>query len=248
MRHFTDQEIDNAMKRAPNSIQNELNSEDDIYFIIANISKKYSLHIDQLGATAELTRNMLLGLVGPEEFLNDLIATRIPKANAREIMAEINQNIFVPLREQMQKEGTSIAKPAQASVPNYAVPRPVAPANPAVVLPPRGNYAPPPQSPRYPNQDNVNAFVRRVPPGPLNTGRPVAPSISVIKPPAPSIPTPAPASVTPPAQFRTVASTPPTNLPGAFPPPAPPAAPRAPLTPPPPPAQNAGDPYREPVE
>jgi hypothetical protein len=78
------------------------------------------LHIDQIGLVAELNVQMLLGLVTPPEFLQELITAGIPDKDARQIMTEINQKIFAPLREQMEKGPTVATVPVKS-----AAPRPV---------------------------------------------------------------------------------------------------------------------------
>jgi len=210
-----------------------------------SLSSKYGLRVDQGGVLERELMLMLMGIESPAEFTEALTKEAgIVEQTVASLLQEINTQVFVPLREQMEK-GSAPAAPAKQSPTGVGVPRyaPTAPTIPAAVAPtftppPRpaqpaatqrftpfpqgGVVAPPLQSPRYPGQEgNVNPFLRRVPqqpPAPTQT-----PSISVIKPPAPQQPAP------------------PTNLPGTFLPP----APRAPIAPPPPAAPGT-DPYREP--
>ncbi len=118
MKKFTDQQLNDALKEAPPPIQKELTDGEGTAITIFNIGKKLQLHIDKIGLIATLNRDMLLGLIKPEEFLTELLAMKIPDAQAREIMAEINTKIFVPLREEMRSAGR---------VPAPAQPMPVAP-------------------------------------------------------------------------------------------------------------------------
>ncbi len=253
---------------APKIVQDAVTSP-ETQRVIEQLGKQYSLHIDVIGLLAKMTSYMLLGYTEPGEFLQELRTANVPDQQAQAIIAEINQKIFVPLRDQMRKNETgSTQQPVQppampasqrtdVKVPSYAAPalrpspqategtasiapQPAAPSaprpmNPAAVFPPAGNYAPPPQSPRYPNQEsaNVNAFVRRVPQTAPAAPRP---SISVIAPPAQPRPSP-----------QATQGTAPINLPGALPPPdIMPPAPKAPL--PSAPAQYSTDPYHEPIE
>jgi hypothetical protein len=136
MKKYSNEEILKVMKEAPEPVQRII---EDVQtsFIIANFMQKYSLHIDQIGSLAELNRNLLLGLINPEEFLAELTATvKVPDAQAREIMAEINTKIFVPLRDEMRNAGkgpataqpvTPVARPVAASVPTPAPVQPPAP-------------------------------------------------------------------------------------------------------------------------
>lgn len=134
MRHFTNQEIADATKKVPKLIQDELSSGEDTAVVLAQMGQRYKLHIDQIGILAELNRNMLLGLVGPEEFLKELIAAGVSDKDAREIMTEINQKIFVPLRKEEEK-GSMIATEVRPSPefpkvePQRPVPVPTPPAS-----------------------------------------------------------------------------------------------------------------------
>lgn len=271
MKDLTSLEAGRWMDAAPRIVQDVVTSPATEH-ILEELGKQYGLHVDAAGLLIKLTSYMLIGYAKPEESFQELRSAGVPEQQARQIIDEINKQIFVPLREQMRMksgntQSTSVAPQANVGVPNYAAPRPAG--NPGIVLPPKGNYAPPPQSPRYPNQqqDNVNAFVHRVQRPSVNT---MPPSISVIAPPAAkpletpvraAAPTSAPTSpgallsdheephidfpplAASPAQTR---PTPPPNLPGAFPS----LASAAPKMPPPPPASSSysTDPYHEPIE
>jgi hypothetical protein len=127
MKHFTDQEIADALKKVPKLIQDELSSGEDTAVVLAQMGQKYKLHVDQIGTLAELNRNMLLGLVGPSEFLQDLVTAGISDKDAREIMKEINEKIFVPLRKEEESKGIqaeSVVKPATETKPMIASPAP----------------------------------------------------------------------------------------------------------------------------
>jgi len=261
-----DESVAQVMRNLPPVVRNYLSQ--GKYTVVAKaLISKYALRIDQGGVLEKEMMLLLMGIENPDEFTQALIEEAHLSQNiVSSIVQDVNIQIFVPLRdeEMKSKEGNarSVAPQTNVGVPNYSAPRPAG--NPGIVLPPRGNYAPPPQSPRYPNQqqDTVNAFVHRVQP-PANTA---PPSISVIAPPAPKLPVHAPAAPVPasapnstamlndheephidftplaasPAQPRPA---PPPNLPGAFPSPAPAAAKT-----PPPPSSYSTDPYHEPIE
>ncbi|KKW39666.1 MAG: hypothetical protein UY89_C0017G0001, partial [Parcubacteria group bacterium GW2011_GWA1_54_9] len=112
MKHYSTKELLQISDTAPASIRDALSSENTIT-TITNLGVNLKLHVDQLGLVAELNVQMLLGLVNPQEFLQELIAAGVPNADAREIMTEINQKIFVPLREEMRKgPAQQVAAPA----------------------------------------------------------------------------------------------------------------------------------------
>ncbi|MDO8593666.1 MAG: hypothetical protein Q7R59_02115 [bacterium] len=102
MKKYSDAELIKMTNDAPKPVREAIENIQTA-FDVADIGQKHGLHIDQIGTLAELNRNMILGLVNPQEFLQELITTaKIPDKDAREIMTEINQKIFVPLREEMR--------------------------------------------------------------------------------------------------------------------------------------------------
>lgn len=127
---------------------------------------------------------------------------------------------------------------------------------------PRGTFAPPLQSPRYPGQDRLSSYIREV-------TRPKPPSINRLQttptqpPPPPREPQraePSPPQITDDARLLEDREEPSPILPGTVPPqpiPRPQQAPqsepiyrpqRSSQPPPPPPRPYASDPYREPVD
>ncbi|MFM2330830.1 MAG: hypothetical protein RLZZ26_337 [Candidatus Parcubacteria bacterium] len=144
MRYFTAQELENAVRKAPKPVQEIISSRLEVAGTIAEISKKHQLQLDQIGLLAELNRNMLLGLVSPEELLGELILAKVSDVQARGVISDINEKIFVPLRAQMQ--GGAAGAP-QMPAPVASAPQPVRPATPPVPQPrvvvPAPNYAPP---------------------------------------------------------------------------------------------------------
>lgn len=171
MKHYTTQELLAISNKVPLPVQEALSSETTIT-TISNLGVSSKLHIDEIGLIAELNVQMLLGLISPPEFLQELITAGIAEKDAREIMTEINQKIFVPLREEMRKgpqqEKPPMPRPTlpptvppappppmpppQAAVPSYqfpALPRPsrLPPPPPIPTPPPQPSFAPPPPPP-----------------------------------------------------------------------------------------------------
>lgn len=105
MKKFTREQIDDAYKNVPPSVRDMLDPGYEIAELIAGLGKRLGLHVDVIGKIAELNRNMLLGLITPPEFLQELLAAGISDADAKQIITEINQQIFVPLREGLRKGG-----------------------------------------------------------------------------------------------------------------------------------------------
>lgn len=159
--------------------------------VTKNLMFKYQLRVDQGGVLEQEIILLLMGIDSPDEFAQSLATeARLDKAVIAGIMADVNTQIFIPLRQEMEhgEAKTETPKPQPAA--------PVREGAPSYIPEyPAGTYAPPPQSPRYPNQepDNVNSYLRRtdqaphhmvnkIPPPPIKF-RPVAPSAPANKPP-----------------------------------------------------------------
>lgn len=172
MKKFTDEEIKSAVNKAPKIIRDELDTGYDTAVTISEIGRNQQMHIDQIGILAELNRNMLLGLIGPSDFSQELTSIGISDAQVQQILSEINTKIFIPLREEMRRADTAVAQPPRsappaprvaainASVPSYAPPqRPVASA-PMSIPPTRTPTSAPSQS-RQAQQSSVASLPPR---------------------------------------------------------------------------------------
>ena len=266
MKKYPDDEIIRMTKNAPNPVREALENVKTA-IDIAELGQKHGLHIDQIGTLAELNRNMLLGLVNPQEFLQELIAAGIPDADARRIIAEINQKIFVPLREEMRN---GVVETQQRPIP------PLPPVQPPQAVPPPVMQRPAPRE----NVQPLNTVI--IPANPRLPSRPPEMYVSMPRYTSPKAATrpamPKGQKTTDPSRMledheephldisdkmQGASSTPlrvfPPRPPGGFnvkepPPNLPGALPPDPLTPPPPrpqpPAPAAPystDPYREPI-
>ena len=87
--------------------------------VLTGIQRTYGLHVDVTGALGEAVGYMLLGLITPLEFAGDLRAHGIPENAVTGIVGEVNQKIFIPLREKMRREEPS----AQGVVPTPPAPQ-----------------------------------------------------------------------------------------------------------------------------
>jgi len=157
MKNYSNQDLIQFINQAPPLIQERI-SNINTALEIAVIGKSKKLHIDQIGKLAELNRNMLLGLIGPDEFLKELVASGVSDADVKQIMTEINQKIFVPLREQM-RSGAGNTQPIKSAEPM----------RPAMPMPSETAFrSPTPANPQLPQRtQQVNASVPRyTPPAP----------------------------------------------------------------------------------
>lgn len=72
--------------------------------ILVNAQKKYTLSITQLSLLERETSMVLLGLMSPNQYSNEL-ATQllIPKDKAQELVTELNETLFKPIRTQLKE-------------------------------------------------------------------------------------------------------------------------------------------------
>ncbi len=192
------------------------------------LMERYALHIDQGAVLERELMLLLIGLETPDEFAEALYAELpISKQTVRDIITDINQEVFVPLREEMKKgaPAPSARPPAssEATVGTAKATQGTADLRSVLASVTREgrlaslNPAPSPQPPR-PS---------------LKATEGTAPSRLLEDHEEPHI------------EFHKTAP-PPTNLPGAI---YHPPIPKPPFVPPPAPIkQNSSDPYREPFE
>ncbi|MDO8624333.1 MAG: hypothetical protein Q7R54_03170 [bacterium] len=151
MKKYSREELIAIISKVPTPIQ-ELLESTELNVTLTAMAVRQKLHIDQIGVLAQLNMHMLLGLINPQEFQNELIGAGIQEPQAREIITEINQKIFVPLQQKM-REGSGVGKPTtQVDVPSYKPPpTPPMPRPPIQVQPmPRPMPLPPPNLPGVP--------------------------------------------------------------------------------------------------
>lgn len=94
-----DEAVNVLMERLPVPVQNFLKGEQRNK-VIYEISQKYRLHTDQAGDFERAALFMLLGIYSPEEFLANLKTAGIPEQVAQGLTKEVNERIFIPLREE----------------------------------------------------------------------------------------------------------------------------------------------------
>lgn len=222
-----------SYKQAPPFVQRFISS-GALSKFVEQTRDKYNLHIDVAGRLSDEITMLMVGISDPKEFIQNLTNEAIvPEASLNLIVADINQQIFVPLREEMRRGPA----PLPQQRPQSAAPAPPRPVNAQV---PR--YAPPtspmaskgtaPQS-----TSNFNLQNKIPPPIQRSDLRNVLASVTSEKlledheEPHIEFHAPQPQPQAP----RTIP--PPANLPGTLPPP---PTPPAPVRPP-----YSTDPYRE---
>lgn len=236
------------------------------YTIVAkSLMAKYNLRIDQGGVLERELALLLMGIEDPTEFTQALAdEAKLDQKTISAIAQDVNEQIFVPLREAEEqggmKEAPQSARPVVSSQPashftlENKIPAPVRPQLPQRLLPPHVAPLPPkaamPRAAR--SGGTLGDVVRSIlpPPAPVESRTLLEdheePHIEINKLAAPA-PLPPPAPVRPTAVFGEGA---PANLPGAMtgaasfpqgmtrdipvPPPAPAPAPRPSMQPVPP--------------
>jgi hypothetical protein len=72
---------------------------------IRGIGQNYNLHLDVLGEIEGLVTMHLIGLVTPDEFVEQLRETTgLPSDQVNKMLGEVNENIFLKIRERMREE------------------------------------------------------------------------------------------------------------------------------------------------
>jgi hypothetical protein len=75
--------------------------------VIIDLKVKNRLHVDIAGQLSQEVGYMLLGLRSPAEFFGNLMLSGTDEQTARAIMQEVNDRIFIPLKQQVVDSGRS---------------------------------------------------------------------------------------------------------------------------------------------
>ena len=102
MEIYTNEQILNALKKAPRPIQRAFGSENTVNVVVA-IQNKYGLHVDTIGTVNNEIGNLLLGLIDPVAFIQRLQESGIDLKTANSIAQDVNTQIFVPLQKKMRE-------------------------------------------------------------------------------------------------------------------------------------------------
>ncbi len=232
---FSDEQIGAAYDSAPVLVQNTLASDELVAFGM-RLESQYHLHVDTVGSVADLIRNLLIGLINPAEFSDELKRLGIENSMVQDIIRDVNETIFIPLRTKMEEGGedalpqtpsvVAFKKPGAAIVPASSV-APAPSVTPTVPLPPKvasisyANAAPAPVPAPAPVLPNIPTYAQSpAAPAPslsqFNQPFPVAPA-PIATPSAPvAAPAAQPVAPAPQVSARPLPPTPP-NLPGTAP-------------------------------
>lgn len=258
-----DESIKQVMQTLPAPIRNYL-AQGKYTPVAKSLMSKYGLRIDQAGILEREIMLLLMGIEDPSEFATALTEEGALTSDAvQKIVADVNQLIFVPLREEMRRVGNA-PSPQQAPIPQMR-PQPTAPPRPVptpVTPSPRLTSAPtapptPTQTVRPPVPQLKTPMPKALPPAGmlppkmmlpnagtiLSGGKRVPPAFSktlpsIIPKPTPPAPNVPPRTSPPPVVPKTPVNLPPPSFSGELP--------KEKITPPQ--KGYAVDPYREPIE
>ncbi len=112
-----DSEVSQAFESAPKAIQDALSDGIAIDFIV-KAQERYDLHVDVAGKVIERIRDLMLGLANPTEFLGELITLGMSDTVARKLVADLNVEVFAPLKDTVRENSRSTAPQPIQSAPN----------------------------------------------------------------------------------------------------------------------------------
>jgi hypothetical protein len=173
MSKFTPEQYITAYRGVPTPIQDMLDDGDLIEKVVSDIQVNYRLHTDIVGTLEEQVRYLLVGLVNPAEFFGNLMLAGTDEQTAKGIMAEINERIFIPLKQQVSGAASKETAPPVSYAEDSVEESTATP----VVPPPTLEYEPVPPVVTLPGSSI-----------PVPTPQTPSPAIAQEAPPAPSIP------------------------------------------------------------
>lgn len=99
----TKEQLYEIYRGLPEEIQDVMASMDSTY-AIRTIGQKHQLHIDQIGELADAVGLVMLGLEKTDKLLSNIqTRLKIDQTTANAIAREVNEQIFLPIRESLQK-------------------------------------------------------------------------------------------------------------------------------------------------
>lgn len=100
---YTQEQIDTMFAELPGDVKDAMSAVDTVH-VLADIQKKYSLHIDQAGELSTDAALLMVGAIKPQEFIGQIETNlRIPHETAKLIAAEVNEKIFRPVRDSLMQ-------------------------------------------------------------------------------------------------------------------------------------------------
>lgn len=101
--NYTKEQLKQIFKSLPEDLQDAITSVESAQ-ILSEIGKKFKLHLDQQSFLGDETGYVLLGVSDPMEFVSSLsIKLGIDRNTASQIVSEINEKIFVKIKESLRQ-------------------------------------------------------------------------------------------------------------------------------------------------
>ena len=138
--------------------------------IAIELSTKYNLHVDQAGVLEQAFMYMLLGVSSPEEFVDALTKANIPAESVRGLAQDVNEQVFLPLRQAEQAGTPAIVRTApapQVILPGSNEPVPVVVPKPIEATVPVQVPPPPPGSEYQGQLQHVYGYIPQQMPPPM---------------------------------------------------------------------------------
>ncbi len=100
---YTEEQIKELFEKLPADVQ-EATSSVGVANILQKTGEKYRLHVDKIDELFDETTLVMLGPTHPQDYLANLKRRlQIPDDMARDLVADVNEQIFKPIRESLKK-------------------------------------------------------------------------------------------------------------------------------------------------
>lgn len=100
---YTEEQIKSFFEKLPKDVQTAVSSV-EVASGLQKVGEKYKLHVDKIDELFDETTLVMLGLTHPKDYLNNLKRRlEIPENLAREMVNDVNEQIFKPIRGSLMK-------------------------------------------------------------------------------------------------------------------------------------------------
>lgn len=200
---LTQQQILEAYRRLPRPVRDYLVGP-ELGNLLKKLGGKYGLHVDVLAKLEKAATYLLIGYMSPVQFQMELASLGVPDQTADQIVQDLNEQMFKPLRDAVrnappepeEEAPESTSPPIERSTPAPALaPMPIAPPQmplnsapasvPKPVPPPPAVFTPPTPQTAKGNEAAVPAIS-------VPATQPLAPIAPITRPPQPSPAAPKP--------------------------------------------------------
>ena len=100
---YTPEEIQKKFDSLPSDIKSLVYGA-DMLNLIQRVGEKYKLHVDQIGILETETADIMTGFSKPDEFVKNLMSSlSVDKTQADNIAKDINEGLFLKIRESLKR-------------------------------------------------------------------------------------------------------------------------------------------------